>query len=168
MVQSIEADLNNPNHANAVLKMLNEYAMDPMGGGEPLSDFVVANLINTLRKRSDTYIVLAFDATLDATWDVTKPVGMVMSFEGFSTFACQPLLNLHDVVVSNAYRGKGVLRSMFAKVEEIARRLGCCKLTMEILEGNKHAMAAYRAHGFAGFELDPEMGQAVFWQKKLS
>ena len=27
--------------------------------------------------------------------------------------------------------------------------------------------AAYLASGFAGYELDPEVGRALFWQKKL-
>ena len=40
-------------------------------------------------------------------------------------------------------------------------------LTLEVLEGNKVAQAAYRASGFAGYELDPEVGRAMFWQKKL-
>jgi hypothetical protein len=35
------------------------------------------------------------------------------------------------------------------------------------LEGNKLAQAAYIANGFAGYQLDPEMGRAMFWQKKL-
>jgi GNAT superfamily N-acetyltransferase len=70
--------------------------------------------------------------------------------------------------VSQPYRGKGVFKLMLQQVESIARQLGCCKLTMEILEGNQHAMAAYKAHGFAGYELDPSMGKAVFWQKKLT
>jgi hypothetical protein len=29
------------------------------------------------------------------------------------------------------------------------------------------AQTAYKASGFAGYELDPKMGKAMFWQKKL-
>jgi GNAT superfamily N-acetyltransferase len=160
MLTIVEANFDLEAHGQALLQLLNEYAMDPMGGGEPLTDQVKGNLLPQLRQRSIARAVLAFDGDL--------PVGLIICFEGFSTFACQPLLNLHDVVVSQSYRGKGVLKLMLQKVESIARQLGCCKLTMEILEGNQHAMAAYKAHGFAGFELDPAMGKAVFWQKKLS
>ncbi len=159
MLTIVEANLALPAHGQALLQMLNEYAMHPMGGGEPLSEFVQRNLLSEMQKRPITRAVLAFDGD--------TPAGLIICVEGFSTFACQPLLNLHDVVVSEAYRGKGVFKAMLHKVEEIARTLNCCKLTMEILEGNQHAMAAYRAHGFAGFELDPVMGKAVFWQKKL-
>ena len=45
--------------------------------------------------------------------------------------------------------------------------LGCCKLTLEVLEGNKTAQAAYVANGFVGYQLVSEMGQAMFWQKKI-
>ena len=51
--------------------------------------------------------------------------------------------------------------------EELARELGCCKLTLEVLEGNAKAQAAYKSLGYAGYELDPAMGKALFWQKKL-
>jgi len=159
MLTAVEADLTLPAHGLALIQLLNEYAMDPMGGAEPLSDHVKNNLLTELQKRPTTRAVLAFDGEI--------PAGLIISFEGFSTFACQPLLNLHDVVVSQPYRGKGVFRLMLQRLEEIALGLDCCKLTMEILEGNRHAMAAYRAHGFAGYELDPAMGKAVFWQKKL-
>ena len=160
MYTVVEANLAIPAHAAALLQLLNEYAMDPMGGGEPLPEHVKTNLLPALQQRSKARSVLAFDGDV--------PAGLIICIEGFSTFACQPLLNLHDVVVSAPYRGKGVFKLMLQQVEAIARDLGCCKLTMEILEGNRHAMAAYQAHGFAGYELDPAMGKAVFWQKKLS
>jgi len=45
--------------------------------------------------------------------------------------------------------------------------MGCCKLTLEVLEGNTVARAAYQACGYSGYELNPEIGKALFWQKKL-
>jgi len=57
---------------------------------------------------------------------------------------------------------------MIQQVEAIAIEHGCCKLTLEVLEGNVVAKAAYKKLGFGGYELDPKMGQAVFWQKTLS
>jgi len=74
---------------------------------------------------------------------------------------------VHDIIVDKKYRGLGLSKSLLAKAEEIALRLGCCKLTLEVLEGNTIAQAAYKASGFAGYELDPKMGKAMFWQKKL-
>ena len=159
MQEIITADLNLPPHTAAILYLLNEYAKDEMGGGEELSAYAKANLIAELRKRQGTHIVLAF---VDGS-----PAGLAICFEGFSTFACKPLLNIHDIVVLIDYRGRGISKRLLAKAEEIAQGLGCCKLTLEVLEGNTVAQAAYKASGFASYELDPKMGKAMFWQKKL-
>jgi GNAT superfamily N-acetyltransferase len=153
------ADLNNPAHASAVVYLLNEYAKDDMGGGEPLSTYTQANLVKEMAKRPTIHVVLAF---VDG-----KPAGLINCIEGFSTFACKPLLNIHDVVVLAEYRGKSISSQLLKKAQAIAESLGCCKLTLEVLEGNKLAQTAYIANGFAGYQLDPEMGGAMFWQKKL-
>jgi len=55
----------------------------------------------------------------------------------------------------------------FSKVEEVAMAGDCCKLTLEVLEGNKLAQQVYRRFGFQGYELDPKMGRALFYEKKL-
>ena len=153
------ADFNSPAHASAIVFLLNEYAKDPMGGGEALSAFTQANLVAEMAKRSTCHAAIAF---VDG-----KPAGLINCIEGFSTFACKPLLNIHDVVVLAVFRGQGISSLLLKKAEEIATGLGCCKLTLEVLEGNKIAQAVYIANGFAGYQLDPEMGQALFWQKKL-
>lgn len=160
MLQIVRADLGNSSHAEALVYLLNAYAMDPMGGGEALSDFTRANLADRLHARTDAYAVLAYD---DDT-----PVGLVVCIEGFSTFACKPLMNIHDVVVLASHRGRDIAGKMLAEVEILAKELGCCKLTLEVLEGNGPAQSAYRRFGFAAYELDPAMGQARFWEKKLS
>ena len=153
------ADFNNPTHASAIVFLLNEYAKDPMSGGEPLSAFTQANLVVEMAKRSTCHAAIAF---VDG-----KPAGLINCIEGFSTFACKPLLNIHDVVVLAEFRGQGISSLLLNKAEEIATGLGCCKLTLEVLEGNRIAQAVYIANGFAGYQLDPEMGRALFWQKKL-
>lgn len=154
------ADLSIPSHAEAVVHLLNVYAKDDMGGGSGLSEFAKRNLIPELKKRKNIYAVLAF---VDH-----EPAGLAICIEGFSSFACKPLLNVHDIVVAPAYRGRGISKGLLAKAEEIARDLGCCKLTLEVLEGNKVAQAAYRAYGFDGYQLNPETGKALFWQKSIA
>ena len=57
---------------------------------------------------------------------------------------------------------------MLQVAETIALRLGCCKMTLEVLEGNVVAQAAYTSCGFAAYVLDPLMGKAMFWEKKLA
>lgn len=160
MFDVIEGNIELQAHTDAVLYLLSEYASDPMGGGKELSTYTRDNLISELRKREGTHIVIAFVQG--------EPAGLIICFEGFSTFACKPLLNIHDVVVSTRYRGKGLSKLMLQKAESIALRLGCCKLTLEVLEGNLVAQAAYQASGYSGYELDPQMGKAMFWEKKLT
>ncbi len=155
----IEADLSVPKHARAVISLMDEYARDPMGGGNGLSDYAKTNLIPELAKRQTARVILAFVDDL--------PAGLIICLEGFSTFACQPLLNIHDAIVSLPYRGRGLSKLMLQAAEKIAIDLGCCKLTLEVLEHNHLAQTAYRSVGFNGYELNPEMGKALFWEKKL-
>lgn len=159
MIKIVQADLKQPEQAQALVELMDEYARHPMGQGKPLDAAIKKQLPQALQGRADSLQLLAFDGE--------RPVGLVNCFEGFSTFACKPLINVHDVIVAEEYRGKGLARKLLAKVEEIARARGCCKLTLEVLEGNLQAQKTYQALGFAGYQLDPQMGQALFWEKKL-
>lgn len=159
MIEIIDADLSNPTHADALVRLLDEYAQGDMGGNCGLPDFVKANLAAELGKRAETHVILAFAGG--------DPVGLAVCFEGFSTFACKPLLNIHDIMVTQSHRGLGISKKLLAKAEAIALGLGCCKLTLEVLEGNTVAQAAYLSCGYSGYQLSPEAGKALFWQKKL-
>jgi GNAT superfamily N-acetyltransferase len=159
MPEIIRARYDDARHADALIALLDAYARDPAGGGEPLSDFARGNLIAALAARPFVFSVLAFD---DDT-----PVGLVNAIEGFSTFACQPLVNVHDVVVLPSHRGRGIAAQMFAEVEAIAHERGACKLTLEVLDGNAAARALYQRLGFTAYQLDPAMGQAQFLHKWL-
>ena len=156
----LQANYSDTLHAKAIVQLLDAYAQDPAGGGTPLSDFAKANLINELAKRPQAFTVLAFDA--DA------PVGLVNCIEGFSTFACKPLVNVHDVVVLTSHRGQRVGEQMLALAEQIAMQRGACKLTLEVLSGNHSAIKLYERIGFASYQLDPAMGSALFLQKWLA
>jgi len=161
-VRVVRADYANPVHAAAVVMLLDAYASDPMGGGEPLSEFAKANLVPSLASRPQAFSVLAFAGDDDGT-----PVGLVNCIEGFSTFACKPLVNVHDVAVLAGYRGQRIGERMLELVETLARERGACKLTLEVLSGNAGAMRLYQRAGFAHYQLDPAMGQAGFMQKWL-
>jgi ribosomal protein S18 acetylase RimI-like enzyme len=153
------ADYANPLHAAALVSLLDAYAHDPMGGGEPLQDFVKTNLVKALAARPQAFSVLAFAGV--------QPVGLVNCFEGFSTFVCQPLVNIHDIAVLPEYRGQRVAEKMLLLVERIARERGACKLTLEVLQGNVGATRLYHRVGFANYQLDPAAGSAQFLQKWL-
>jgi ribosomal protein S18 acetylase RimI-like enzyme len=153
------ADYLNEQHASDIAYLLNCYAEDPMGGGTPLSDYIKENIAVELSKVPGAFSVLCY---VD-----DKPAGLANCFQAFSTFKCKPLINIHDVVVAKKFRGLGISQFLLTKVEERAKELGCCKITLEVLEGNETARNSYHKFGFEGFELDPKVGQALFWQKLL-
>lgn len=155
-----------PQEAQALVDLLDAYARDPAGGGQPLPDAVKAGLPQALQQRQGAFSVIAW-APAEGAADGEQPVGIINCLEGFSTFACRLLINVHDVAVLPAWRGKRVTQQMFATVERIARERGACKLTLEVLQGNAPAVRAYEREGFAGYTLDPALGQAQLMQKWL-
>lgn len=159
MVEVIDADLSLPEHADAIVQLLNDYALDPMGGGAGLSALARVKLVPELRRRHWMRGLLAF---VDG-----EAAGLAICIEGFSTFACKPLLNIHDLAVARKFRGQGIAKQLLARIEATARGMGCCKITLEVLEGNTIAQSAYQACGYAPYELDPKMGRAMFWQNIL-
>ena len=158
-VDVIVVDYLNQKQAQEMAVLMDAYAIDPMGGGKPLPERVKNNLVKELAKRPYAFSVMSYVEG--------KAAGLVTCFEMFSTFNCQPLVNVHDVIVLKEYRGLGLNQKMLKKVEAIAVSKGCCKLTLEVLDGNKVAQQSYIKFGFAGYVLDPKMGNAVFWQKVL-
>jgi ribosomal protein S18 acetylase RimI-like enzyme len=153
------ADYTSATDAAALVTLLDAYASDLAGGGEPLSDYAKTHLVRELAARPQAYTVLAFDGD--------QPVGLVNCIEGFSTFACKPLVNVHDVAVLASHRGRGVAAQMLALAERQALARGAVKMTLEVLSGNEPAVNLYRRIGYEGYQLDPAMGTAQFFQKWL-
>lgn len=158
-VEIIEADLNRPDHQHWVLDLVDAYASDPMGNGQPLPAKVKRNLIPGLRKHPTTLIFVALVRN--------EPVGIAVCFIGFSTFAARPLINIHDLTVLPGQRGMGIARRLLAAVECKARELGCCKVTLEVLENNRRALKVYTAAGFTRATYTEEAGGALFFAKQL-
>ncbi|WP_240504400.1 GNAT family N-acetyltransferase [Tsuneonella mangrovi] len=155
-----KADYNDRSDAEALVALLDAYARDPMGGGEPLAEEVREQLVPALAEQSGAFSLIARVRG--------KPAGLANCFMGFSTFAARPLVNIHDIAVLAEFRGQGVGRALLDAVEAEARARGACKLTLEVLSGNEPAIAAYRKAGFAQYGLDPAMGTAQFWERKLT
>ncbi|MBB3059211.1 GNAT family N-acetyltransferase [Microbulbifer rhizosphaerae] len=158
-VQVVMADYRDSRQGEDILALMDEYARDPFGGGEPMSDFCREHLLERLAEFPGAFSVLAYDGD--------RALGLVNCFMGFSTFACRPLVNIHDVVVSAAARGAGVCTAMLDFVAREAKSRGCCKLTLEVLEKNLPAQTAYRRSGFKPYALDEELGTAQFWQRYI-
>lgn len=158
-IQITIADYQATTDAESVVSLMNHYAQDPMGGGQALADDVKNALVAEMAKVPGAFSVLA---TVNG-----QAAGLINCFMGFSTFKAKPLINIHDVIVHEDFRGLSLSQLMLVKVEEIARVRGCCKITLEVLQGNKVAQSAYIKFGFGGYALDPEVGNAMFWQKAL-
>lgn len=155
----VRADYSNPSHADAIVRLLDEYASDPSGGGEPLSAQVKEELIPALQKSAAALTLLAFAGN--------APIGLLNAFETVSTFRAKPLINIHDIAITANWRRRGVGRALMQAIEEVARERGCCKLTLEVLENNADAQALYQRIGFEGYQLQESFGRALFWQKVL-
>lgn len=65
-----------------------------------------------LAARPDSYTLIAYCNG--------EPAGLLNAFEGFSTFYCAPLINIHDVNVRKAWRGRGIARHLLNAIEAIA------------------------------------------------
>lgn len=158
-IELVLADYQNARHQRDLLYLLDSYATDPMGGAEPLDEDARDSLCRELAARPHVFTLLCY---VDE-----QPAGICNCVEGFSTFKAKPLINIHDIAVAPAFRGMGISHRLLAKTEELAIARGCCKLTLEVLEGNNVARQSYRSFGFSGYELDPALGNAMFWEKPL-
>jgi ribosomal protein S18 acetylase RimI-like enzyme len=141
------------------LNMLDSYARDRMGGGRGLSPYARAHLVAHFGSLAHAFALLAY---IEA-----EPVGIANCIESFSTFACARVINLHDFAVDPGWRGRGIGRMLMDAVEAEARQIGCCKLTLEVLEGNLPALALYRKVGFCRYQFDENTGGALFMEKPL-
>jgi len=154
-----EVDYHDTTQAQQLVELLNHYALDPMGGGQPLTDYCQEHLADKLSVIPGAFSLIAY---ADG-----QPAGFSNCFQSFSTFACQPLINIHDIAVLSSHRGKGVAQKLLQKIDEIAVQRKCCKVTLEVLEGNVAAKTAYLKHGFTPYQMNPAVGLAQFWQKSV-
>jgi hypothetical protein len=102
MCDCLKADLNDEETSKTIVALLDGYAKDFFGGNEPLAAYCRENLVSELRKLSYAHVFLA-KATSSGEF-----VGLAICFEGFSTFACKPLINIHDFYVKAEYRRQGI------------------------------------------------------------
>lgn len=158
-LQVRRADYRDATDRDALVALLDAYAQDPMGGGQPLPADVRARLCDDLAGLGSAVSFVA--------WLEGEPVGLANCFEGYSTFKARPLLNVHDMVVHPQHRGRGIGQALLTACEAYARERGCCKLTLEVLTGNPRALRSYQHFGFAPYVLDPRDGQALLMQKWL-
>ena len=157
--QIIRADYSNNIHAQAIVHLLNSYAMDSMAGGKPLSEYTKTNLINKLSSLPNAISILAFQENV--------PVGLVNCFIQFSTFQCRSILHIQDLIILSTHRQQGIGYKILQATELLAKEHECCKINLEVLEGNIPAKNLYQKFGFVTFQLEPNKGNALYWEKIL-
>lgn len=158
-INIIQADYSTPEHRQLLAEALIAYSSDPMGGGKALSTEHAQKSIELLAEKSYAFSFLAFHKDTCA--------GFCNCFEAVSTFTAQCIANIHDLAVLAEFRGLGISQALLNAVEDYSRKNNYSKITLEVLGGNTVAMNAYRKFGFEAYQLDPEAGQALFWQKLL-
>jgi ribosomal protein S18 acetylase RimI-like enzyme len=154
MVQVFEVDFESPEHCKAVVNLMNHYMTDKMGDHAPHTEESAKRLIEGLKNHQHKLCILAEE---DGNY-----FGLVNCFYGFGTFAAKPFLNIHDVVVLDTQRGKGIGRLMLEFAAKKAKEAGSAKITLEVRHDNLSAQQLYKSLGYA--DGDHPM---YFWTKYL-
>lgn len=149
------ANFDNPHHARAIVELIQEYANEDHGGGQPLPEEIASQIVPGMQQTPGAFTILA--------WEKELPVGVAVCFQAFSTFSARPLVNVQDLSVSRSYRGQGIGTMLLTAVESHARQLGCCKVTLEVRTANPRAEQLYRRLGYA----DPDGFATRFLDKRL-
>lgn len=148
----IECRLHNGEHAQALVRLLNAYIRDDMGGGKIIRGHRKNRLIRDLSEHPTKIILFAKIGGVYA--------GLLIGFLGYSTFQVCPLLNIHDLVVLSGYRRLGIAKTLMLAAENCARLSGCGKFSLEVRKDNLPARKLYTSLGYG--ECKPAMS---FWVK---
>lgn len=154
MIRFEYCDFNNTAHCAAMVSLLNHYMEDPMGDHPPHDEVKQLQLIEGLKNHPTAEVLLMF---VD-----DEPAGLATTFINYSTFAIRPYLYIHDVVVLDRFRGRGLGKALIAELIRISETRNYSKLTLEVREDNPGAQQVYHSLGFE--ECEPRM---FFWTKKL-
>lgn len=147
-------DFKNTEHRNALVELLNHYMVDPMGDFPPHEGENKDAIIHALDSHPTAEILFAKSED--------KFIALTTVFSNLSTFYIKPYFYIHDVVVLNEHRGKGVGQALLSHLIHIAKERDYCKLTLEVRTDNPGAQKTYKNLGFK--ECEPSM---LFWERKI-
>jgi ribosomal protein S18 acetylase RimI-like enzyme len=150
----ISADYSNPKHRQAIVNLIDAYIHDEMGGGESLPEQEQALLIEGLANHPKSIVLLAETQNTFT--------GILTAFENFSTFTAKPMVNIHDIFVSQECRGKGIGRQLINALIQEAKNRASSRVTLEVRQDNFTAQNLYRSLEFA--DTKPAM---FYWRKYL-
>ncbi len=90
------ADLYSNDDAGNIVRLLDEYASDPMGRGKSLEPAAKRRIVSDLAEHSGALVYLAV-----TEGEVT---GLAVCFVQYSTFGAFDLMNVHDFIVTTSAR----------------------------------------------------------------
>lgn len=144
MTAIVEADLSDREHARALVELVDSYAREPGGQNAPIGAEARERMAAGLAAHPAAFALLA---RAEGAF-----VGVAVCVWGFSTFAGRPSLNIHDLAVLPAFRGRGIGRSLLEEAERRARARDSAKLTLEVHDSNAGAKRLYERFGFGPWE----------------
>jgi len=148
-------DFSNEEHCSKLAALINQYISDPMGGGTPLTPMQQLRLVDGLAIHPASFVLFVL---VD-----NQIVGLATCFVNFSTFKVKPYINIHDLIIDQDFRRKGLGASLLRHIELIGKERKCCKITLEVREDNHKAKYLYSELGLK--EVSPVMH---FWIKELA
>lgn len=148
----VEIDLENSEHADAMLHLLDLYMQDPMGSSAPMPVEMRPRILEGLKNYQSYlgFLVQAGEAY----------VALANCNKNFSTFKAKPLINIHDFVVDPVYRGKEIGKFLLDEIARYGEENGYCRINLEVRNDNASAQKLYLKAGFA--ECNPPM---YFWER---
>jgi ribosomal protein S18 acetylase RimI-like enzyme len=153
-IEIIPCNFENLRHCEALINLMNEYRLDKMGDGQAYSDEEKEKLVEGLKHHATALVYIA--------WTGDRYIGLITSFVNFATFSVKPFINIHDIIVAESWRNKGLGRQLITRVIEEAETLGCGKVTLEVREDNDNARHLYNSMGF--FDGEP---RNFYWAKYM-
>jgi ribosomal protein S18 acetylase RimI-like enzyme len=157
-VEIIRADYTDPRQRSAIPYLLNSYARGLLGFHKSIETHILDALVPGLEQTPNAVVLLA---RTDGQY-----VGMAICFIGFSTFHAKSLINIHDFMVLEDFRGQGIGKVLLEEIETIADDMDCCKITLEVQENNTPARKLYRSVGFKDSFLNIDAGNQLFMTKQ--
>lgn len=129
---------------DAFARLMAEFAAEPVSSRPDLGRAHFTRVADDLARRAGTLVLLAARAESESI------EGVLIAFEGYSSFAQAQLFNVHDVHVAPAARGHGVGTALMQALEDLAREHRFAKITLEVASSNAGAIALYRRLGYEG------------------
>ena len=159
-------DFTDAEDRDAFARLMAEFAAEPVSSRADLDHAHFTRVADDLARRAGTLVLLAARGESEST------EGVLIAFEGYSSFAQAQLFNVHDVHVAPAARGHGVGTALMSALEDLAREHRFAKVTLEVAASNTGAIALYRRLGYAGLDAAataavPHSDATYFATKKL-